>query len=150
MKKQNIIFISIAIIVLIAVFTNPNVQAHREALKMMFNQSLLKQQETNGNEDINITENNESKLGAILGNVFIDEIIKNIVTTDNYILFSITKLSFEGENRIIGYGLFGNVFISSEFNKVLKNDFENNKAFEEKKKNAKEEAKKDLEELRGL
>lgn len=147
MKKQSIIIISIVVIVLIAVFTNPNVQAHREAVKIMFNQNLQKSLAKNGSENKSEMENAGANLGMMLGNVFIDKMIENLVTSDNYVLFSITKISFEGKSKMIGYGLFGNVFISSEVNQAYKNDSEEEKAFEEAKIKSKEEDEKDLEGL---
>ena len=42
------------------------------------------------------------------------------MTRDNYILFSITKISWKGESRNIGYGLFGNVFLSEKVKEAFK------------------------------
>mgnify|MGYP003605125588 CR=1 FL=1 len=142
MKKQSIIILLIAIIVLIAVFTNPNAQTHREAVKVVFNENLQKEQAKNALENNSEFEKAGANLGMMLGSVFIDKMIENIVTSDNYVLFSLTKVSWEGKSKIIGYGLFGNVFISDEANKALKND-----SNEEALIQSKAEDKKDLEEL---
>lgn len=147
MKKQSIIIISIAVIVLIAVFTNPNVQTHREAVKTMYNQNLQKHLVKIGSENNSEMQNGDANFGMILGNVFIDKIIGNIVTSDNYVLFSITKLSLEGKSKMIGFGLFGNVFISNKVNNALKNDSDEEKALEEELKKSKEQNQKDLEGL---
>ncbi|MBK8442421.1 MAG: hypothetical protein IPL35_02955 [Sphingobacteriales bacterium] len=40
--------------------------------------------------------------------------IDNSVSTDNYILFSTTKYSLEGETKVVGIGAFGNVFIFAD------------------------------------
>ena len=145
MKKQSIIIISIVVFVLIAVFTNPNVQIHREAVKTIFNQNL--QKSIAENESVNNSELNKAgeNIGILLGNVFIDKMIENIITSDNYVLFSITKLSFEGKRKIIGYGLFGNVFISNEVNKALENYPNEVSSYENTKIKNKEEDLKDLE-----
>jgi len=41
------------------------------------------------------------------------------MSTDNYVLFSTTKITWEGETRIIGIGAFGNVFITKELDESL-------------------------------
>lgn len=61
-----------------------------------------------------------SALGLMLGGVMLDRMIENMVSTDNYVLFSTTKITWEGETKLIGVGLFGNVFISSEIDEALK------------------------------
>ncbi|MFN7592568.1 MAG: hypothetical protein ACK5QZ_04430, partial [Bacteroidota bacterium] len=59
-------------------------------------------------------------LGMMIGGAIIDGIIDNIISTDNYILFSTTKLNWDGNTRIIGFGAFGNVFISDKLDEAVK------------------------------
>jgi hypothetical protein len=45
----------------------------------------------------------------LVGNTIYETIADNIVSSENYILFSLTQVSIAGESKIIVYGLFGNV-----------------------------------------
>jgi hypothetical protein len=58
-------------------------------------------------------------LGMMLGGALVDKIIDNLVSTENYILFSTTKISWEGETKIIGIGAFGNVFTTSKLDDTM-------------------------------
>ncbi|KRB59850.1 hypothetical protein ASD98_01650 [Flavobacterium sp. Root186] len=62
------------------------------------------------------------KLGILFGSSLAEKLIENSVTRDNYILFSITKITWQGKSKSIGYGLFGNVFLSEKVNKAFNND----------------------------
>jgi hypothetical protein len=57
--------------------------------------------------------------GMMLGGALVDRIVDNFVSTDNYVLFSTTKVSWEGKTKIIGIGAFGNVFISSKLDEAI-------------------------------
>ena len=50
---------------------------------------------------------------------FIDKIVDQMITVDNYILFSVTKGSYGGNTRTIGFGAFGNVYITNEVDDAL-------------------------------
>ena len=43
-----------------------------------------------------------------------------MVIKDNYIIFSLTKISAFGESKIVGYGILGNVYISDDLKKIMK------------------------------
>jgi len=58
-------------------------------------------------------------LGLMFSGVMIDGIINNLVSSDNYVLFSTTKITWEGKAKIVGFGAFGNVFISDELDKAM-------------------------------
>jgi hypothetical protein len=58
-------------------------------------------------------------LGMMLGGAIIDGLISNLVTTDNYVIFSTTKISWKGKSKVIGVGVFGNVFLSGKLDEVL-------------------------------
>lgn len=109
MKRPNWTITILIIIILVAIFTNPSSAEHKLAVKSIINQkvqSSLSNENTNGFES----------LGALLGGSLINNLIDNSITSDNYLLFSITKINWKGESKNIGYGLFGNVFISKKVN----------------------------------
>lgn len=114
MKKSKTIIIIFAIIILIAVLTNPSNEEHKQAVKSVVNQVVQ--------NSISENESDIGKLGVLFGSSLAENLIENSVTRDNYILFSITKITWKGESKSIGYGLFGNVFLSEK----VKNAFNNN------------------------
>nr|WP_315247648.1 DUF4359 domain-containing protein [uncultured Flavobacterium sp.] len=114
MKKSKTIIIIFAIIILIAVLTNPSNEEHKQAVKSVINQVVQ--------NSISKNESDMEKLGVLFGSSLAENLIENSVTRDNYILFSITKITWRGESKSIGYGLFGNVLLSEK----VKNAFNNN------------------------
>jgi hypothetical protein len=110
MKTKQIGIIVFASILLIAIFTNPSQDEHKEKVKETFTayyQKSLKESQLD-------TENSFAALGSLLGESFINKIIENAVTRENYMFFSLTKVTFKGEEKSIGYGIFGNVFLSEK------------------------------------
>ncbi|WP_017495592.1 DUF4359 domain-containing protein [Flavobacterium sp. WG21] len=118
MKKLNIILIAFATIILVAVLTNPSSEEHKQAVKSVINQVVQNSISGNGS--------NMEKLGILLGSSLAEKLIENSVTRDNYILFSITTITWQGKSKSIGYGLFGNVFLSEKVNKAFDNNEINN------------------------
>jgi len=118
MKKSNIILIVFATIILIAVLTNPSIEEHKQAVKSVINQVVQ--------NSISENKSDIEKLGVLFGSSLAENLIENSVTRDNYIVFSITKFKWKGESKSIGYGLFGNVFLSEKVNKAFNNNEINN------------------------
>lgn len=126
MNKSTIVFISIFIAALMAFFSNPNVEKHREAVKMkaktLMQQSLYT--EIDDNNSYGIDKNIGSILGSMLGSAIINPFIEGSITTDNYIFFSTTKLTWDGKTKEIGFGVFGYVFLSNNFDNELKDQLQ--------------------------
>ena len=59
--------------------------------------------------------------GYVLGNILIQNIANDAVNADNYLLFSLTTLQIQYEERNIGIGLFGQVFLFDDLEDALKN-----------------------------
>lgn len=114
MKKSNIILIVFAVMILAAVLTNPSSEEHKQAVKSVINQVVQNSISENGSD--------MEKLGILFGSSLVEKLIENSVTRDNYLLFSITKITWQGKSKSIGYGLFGNVFLSEKVNKAFNND----------------------------
>jgi hypothetical protein len=109
MKKPSWTIIIIIIIFFVAILTNPSTEEHKHAVKSIINQKV---QSSFSNDNANTFE----KLGVLLGGSMGANMIENSISRDNYLLFSITITLWEGERKAIGYGLFGNVFLSEEVN----------------------------------
>lgn len=115
MKTKQILILVISSILIIAVFTNPTLEEHKNKVKEVFTafyQKSLKESEID-------SENGFAALGSLLGNTMINNLVNSAITRDNYIVFSITKVTYEGEEKAIGYGIFGNVFLSEKVENEL-------------------------------
>lgn len=58
-------------------------------------------------------------LGLMLGGAIIDQVINNFVSADNYVLFSTTKITWDGKTKIVGIGVFGNVYLTRQLDDAL-------------------------------
>jgi len=64
--------------------------------------------------------NNEwEQLGLLLGRTLIDIMLDNVISVNNYILFSTTRITQEENSRVIGIGFFGNIFFFRDIEKYL-------------------------------
>ena len=115
--KLNWTIIILTLIILIALFTNPSTEEHKQAVKSAVNQ-LVQNSVTESKSDM-------ESLGILLGSSLVEKLVENSVTRDNYIIFSTTKISWKGKSRNIGFGLFGNVFLSEKVKEAF-NEKENN------------------------
>ena len=68
--------------------------------------------------EITIENSNGKKSPDAITPKLIDEGLKN-VSSDNYILFSLTKFNFASESKIIGFGFFGKVYITEKINEDM-------------------------------
>jgi hypothetical protein len=118
MKKSIVVLIIIGIVVIIAAATNPNKSRHKEVLESKIKTYMQKSMKGENNEFALL-------LGSLLGNAVVSIAIDKFVSTDNYILFSTTKLTWQGETKVIGFGAFGNVFISEKLNEINLDDILN-------------------------
>jgi Domain of unknown function (DUF4359) len=120
MKNKQILLICVGILMVVAVLTNPSQDRHKEVVKNKLNVIMQKvMKESLKNSDTGAQQIG-SALGLMLGGAMLDRMIETMVTTDNYVLFSITKIAWEGKSKAIGFGVLGNVFISDEIDKALK------------------------------
>jgi hypothetical protein len=116
MKKNYLTLAIVGVLVLVAILTNPNQERHKEVIRNKLNSYMQKSMK----ESLSDTDNEwEQALGMMFGGALIDRLIENLVSTDNYILFSTTKISWDGETKVIGIGAFGNIFITSKLDDAL-------------------------------
>jgi len=120
MKRENIIAGIILFIIVIAAFTNPNPYRHKELLK---NKLYIGLQES-GTAKIPGTDeswgNISESMRKLLGTELIDKLIDNQVSTKSYGLFSTSSIQVDAKSKVIGIGIFGQVFYTSEFDDSLK------------------------------
>lgn len=101
--------ITAASVLVLAMLTNPGVEKHREAVMNEFQGSMR-----------NETSNDFERAGKMIGLAFAETIVKQAVSTNNYIIFSTTKLTVDRETKTIGFGCFGQVFISDEAKRKMR------------------------------
>ncbi len=119
MKKNYLLIIIAGVIILFAMLTNPNQDRHKEVIKNKLISYMQKSMKENLTETDNKWEQAGQALGIMLGGIIVDRVIENLVSTDNYVLFSTTKISWEGETKVIGIGVFGNVFVTSKLDETI-------------------------------
>ncbi|SJN21313.1 hypothetical protein FM107_02765 [Sphingobacterium sp. JB170] len=90
---------------MIAVFTNPSSQEHHDAVKAKVTE-LLKQQTGDADKDL-------VDFGMhLFGNTLVQQFIEQHVKVENYYLFSVTKISWQRKETVIGGGAFKTIFLS--------------------------------------
>ena len=120
MKKINLTIGIIISVFLIAFLTNPGPEKHQEKLKVKLTDYLQKASEENMSESDDMMEKAGTSLGLMFGELIIEEITQEMVTIDNYVFFSTTKVILPDESKTIGFGILGNVFISSKLDELFK------------------------------
>lgn len=105
MSKTRIFALFVVAIMLAAVFTNPKKEQHEAIVKAKAEELLKKQ--------VGEKEKGFIAIGMqLLGNNLVDNFISNTVVVENYYLFSLTKIKWQGKEITIGGGAFGKVWIS--------------------------------------
>lgn len=115
MRNLNTFMIVLILIIFVAIFTNPSTAEHKEAVKFLMNKNIQKSVSKSNSNDF-------EQLGAILGNSLAGGLIENSISRDNYLVFSITMATWNGKSKKIGYGCFGNVYISKDISAALLDD----------------------------
>ena len=85
-------FLIIAGIVVAAIVTCPDEKAHKQAVKEAIRKECV--------------ENGLPIGGGVIGSLF-----TTTVTSTNCIVFSLGKMSFDGQTEIVSVGIFGKVFV---------------------------------------
>lgn len=126
MKKTYVIITIVAVVLIIAAITNPNQSRHKEVVKNKLTEAMQKTMSEGKTGSNNEWEEAGEAFGLMIGQAMIDQIVNNLVSTNNYVLFSTTKMSWKGESKVVGIGIFGNVFLTGELDKSLDKGILNN------------------------
>ena len=105
---------------MLAGFTNPGLEGHRQEVRSEVMQFISKESSSVHSSNGALAQL-EEELGFALGNILIQKIANDAVQTDNYLLFSLTTLQIDNEERNIGIGLFGQVYLFDDLEVALKN-----------------------------
>ena len=111
-KKRYFIYLFFLIILILACITNPNEEAHKNALKARAH-SIMSEIVT---EQRNTMSSAVWQLG---GSQLVDGFIDSNLSIDNYYLFSIPKIRWNEKSYPIGFGAFSKVYITKELNKAV-------------------------------
>ena len=119
LKKNPITLLIVVILLIAAALTNPNTDNHKEFLIIKLNK-LTQQALPKSDEKM---ENKGSISGMLLEEKFINKMVDQIISVDNYVLFSVTIANYRGHNKTIGFGAFGNVYITNQVDNFLSKEF---------------------------
>ena len=109
MKKILSLVIIIAV-VLVAIVTCPDKQAHQDAIMAEMNgaiDSAIKDKVGLGDSDLG---KSISKITSKLTSTVIGAAFETAVTVDNYFVFSVGKIDIDDKPKTVSVGLFGHVF----------------------------------------
>ncbi|QHV96336.1 DUF4359 domain-containing protein [Spirosoma endbachense] len=113
MKKSQLPLIIGGFVILILVLTNPGLEDHKAKVKASFRKEIKSAIASKTDQ-----ESAAAIFGQTLGTAFAETVIDHLITRDNYLLLSLTKLKFDGEPKVIGVGILGNVFITKKIDEL--------------------------------
>lgn len=133
MTKKQFILLFVTVLILGLIFTNPSETDHIDTVKSKLKTAFKKKMsadllENNDNEDSFAMLGNG--LGLMLGDTFIDNLTDGFISRENYVLFSLTKATYQEQEKTIGFGVLGNVFLSEKIDKIYEDAEENEQAYE--------------------
>tara|TARA_Y100001980_G_C14500854_1_gene276835 strand:+ start:355 stop:1161 length:807 start_codon:yes stop_codon:yes gene_type:complete len=117
-NRSIISLIFFSLIVIVCVITNPDREIHAQEIK-----ELLSKEMTLSNGFIKDSNEFEA-LGLSIAMSLVEKLIETMIVVDNYVLFSTTKIEVQGERKIIGYGILGNVFIFDSVKEVMRSSID--------------------------
>ncbi len=118
MSKKLISFFFIALVLVLAAISNPSEEKHQAVLKAKLKKHLndkMEEESEQGNEIGDLLKG----FGKALGGVVIDAAVETKVSSDDYLIFSLTRIDYDGEEHMVGLGLFGQVFITQKLDEAL-------------------------------
>ena len=102
-----IIFLLAVIGVIVAsILTCPKKEQHIAAISNVVSSIL--------NDELTEDSDGFETLGVMLGNAIAAPIIRNSITVDDYIVCSIGKYNYQGDEQVVSIGAFGHVFTVSK------------------------------------
>jgi hypothetical protein len=110
----------IVLVCLGAFATNPTSVEHKLILKDKMREYLNTEIDKMQLENDNKFAALGASLGAAFGGVIADKFIDENVVVDDYYLFSITNVRWEGKIKMVGVGIFGKVILHPDIDKKMK------------------------------
>lgn len=93
-------------LLLLLIVTCPKKQQHLDTISDRLSGALYSELEEE--------EDDWDALGLLFGGALLDEALEDSIVVDNYFIFSIGKLLFDGEKNVVSFGILGHVFTASE------------------------------------
>jgi hypothetical protein len=121
MMKKNLkiaLLILIFLILFIAILTNPNKEFHKSNIKLRVYKEL--NIDTLQKESSNIFDMFKD-ISNSFGKSMVDDTVDNLLQVDNYYLFSFTKVTYQGQTKIIGIGAFNQIFLFVNLKQLISN-----------------------------
>lgn len=112
MKKGYLIII---VVIVIAAITNPDERRHKEIMMNKVKPEMI--QGFFGEKEVEKMTNLDA-ISFMFGSTVVEKFMDNFISTDNYVLFSLTKATWDGETKVVGIGLFGNVLLFKDLDKL--------------------------------
>jgi hypothetical protein len=112
MKPSHVALFILGFILLTLIATNPSSEDHKRAVKDKYKEIIKKNSEEK-------SENIWKIAGEEIVINFGEMVIDKAVIRKNYIIFSISSISFEGISENIGFGILGMIFVG-DFDKIKK------------------------------
>jgi hypothetical protein len=120
-SSSGLFFLFFIVLVCLGAFaTNPTSVEHKLILKDKMREYLNTEIDKMQLENDNKFAQLGASLGAAFGGVIADKFIDEKVVVDDYYLFSITNVRWEGKIKMVGVGLFGKVILHPDIDKKLK------------------------------
>lgn len=113
MNKYITIFGTVCITAVL-IFTNPDRVKHSMAVKEILTKEFNKAMTDELRKSKNNYQQANAGIGLFLGSTLIEKIVDGYIDCENFYLFSLTKINFDGHNKTIGFGILGKVFISDK------------------------------------
>lgn len=105
MSKTRIFALATVAFMLICIFTNPSKEEFEEAITQKATNIIKDQLHYKDQGAVDLAMN-------LFGNKIVSNFVQNNVRIDNYYLFSIVKINWQGEETPIGGGVLKNVWFS--------------------------------------
>lgn len=110
MKKILVLFLFVGI-ALVAVITCPQKDAHKDALMKLVDVVLDSELNKNATTE---EEKGFAMLGSLLGSGVAEFVLDKKLLVDNYFIYSVGRIVYEGEENIVSVGFFNHVTTMNE------------------------------------
>lgn len=111
---ENKVLLAVLGIVILAIATNPKIDDHRDAIEeKVLSQSNSEQLRSllDATNSGNGWKSAGAAIGYSLSSGIIDKMLSSVVHRRNFLVFSLTEVRIEGNSKIVGVGILGNVWI---------------------------------------